>query len=249
MHRNRQNRFSFVKAASGLGALLAAVLVVTGCGGSSSLSHSKTQIARATPIQSGADVGFSSAQTGSRSRSGTAAGGASTAPASGPRNHSSSGPPRDDGVTKGSVVLGHGQASVLVRAHPTPATTKDDKTQTAVANTFNPCKLVSVSEAQSITGGAIAGSTEAPLGPTCIYSHKGAARPITMAIEALNFSQITHQLGKRQSVVVHGRKGYCGRLGTSMLFLPLPSGEVLNITAPCGVAQRFATVALSRLAA
>ena len=43
--------------------------------------------------------------------------------------------------------------------------------------------------------------------------------------------------------------GFCGQLGTQMLFMPLPSGEVLNITAPCSVAQRFASVALSRLAA
>jgi hypothetical protein len=248
MHRNPQNRFSFLKTTWSLGALFATVLAVSGCGGSSSSLSTTTQIARATPIQSGADVGVSSAQTGSVGRSGAAAQRASSAPASRRRNDSNSAP-RPDGVTKDSVVLGRGQASTRVKAHPTPTTTKDDKVQTSVANTFNPCKLVTAPEAQSITGGAIAGRTEAPLGPTCIYSRKGAARPITMAIEALNFRQITHQLGERQPVVVHGRKGYCGRLGTSMLFLPLPAGEVLNITAPCGVAQRFATVALGRLAA
>lgn len=250
MHRDPQTRFSFVKAASGLGALLAAVLVVSGCGGSSSLPHTNTQIGRPTPNQSGADVGVSSAQTANLNHAGTTARTPSEGSASNPRSGSSAGPPRDDeGVINHNAILGRGQASTLVKAHPTPATGKEDKTQTAAANTFNPCKLVTVPEARSITDGAIAGSTEAPLGPTCIYSEKGATRPITMAIEALSFNQITHQLGKRQSVVVRGRRGYCGQLGMPVLFLPLPSGEVLHIAAPCGVAQQFATVALSRLAA
>jgi hypothetical protein len=146
-------------------------------------------------------------------------------------------------------VRGPGQVSKRVQASETPATSNDDKTRTAVASTFNPCNLVSLAEAQSITGGAISGRIEAPLGPTCIYVHKGSNQQITLAIESLNFRQVTRQLAKRQSIVVNGRRGYCGRLGAQMLFVQLPAHRTLNVVAPCGVAQRFAAVALNRLAA
>jgi hypothetical protein len=108
---------------------------------------------------------------------------------------------------------------------------------------------VSLGEAQSITGGAIGRRVEAPLGPTCIYIRKGSPQRITLAIESLNFGQVIRQLAKRQAVVVNGRNGYCGRLGTQMLFVQLPANRTLHIVAPCGVARRFAATALNRLAA
>ena len=60
---------------------------------------------------------------------------------------------------------------------------------------------------------------------------------------------VAHQLGKRQRVVVNGRTAYCAKLGSQMLFVPLPAHQILHVVAPCGIAQRFATVALSHLAA
>jgi hypothetical protein len=72
---------------------------------------------------------------------------------------------------------------------------------------------------------------------------------VTLAIESMSFSQATHQMHKRSPVSINGRVGYCGRLGAQMLFLPLSQGRVLNVTAPCAQARRFATVALTHLAA
>jgi hypothetical protein len=54
---------------------------------------------------------------------------------------------------------------------------------------------------------------------------------------------------QRKAVDVSGHQAYCGKLGTQMLFVPLAGGKVLNVTAPCGVAQRLAALALPRLQA
>jgi hypothetical protein len=54
---------------------------------------------------------------------------------------------------------------------------------------------------------------------------------------------------KRQSVTVAGHAGYCGSLGRPMLDIMLTNGKVLNITAPCSLAQRLAAKALPRISA
>jgi hypothetical protein len=51
----------------------------------------------------------------------------------------------------------------------------------------------------------------------------------------------------RTRVAVAGRQAYCGTLGTPMLFVSLTGGRVLNVTAPCSIAQALAAKALSRL--
>src|SRR5205823_14122679 len=89
----------------------------------------------------------------------------------------------------GAIVGGSRQGSKVVNARPTPATSRDDTTRTALANSSNPCTLVSLAEAPSFTGGAIAGRVEAPLGPTCIYARKGSAPRFPLAIESVNFRQ------------------------------------------------------------
>jgi hypothetical protein len=108
---------------------------------------------------------------------------------------------------------------------------------------------VTLSEARSITGGTILGRAEAPLGPTCIYKYRGTPGEVTVAVEPLKLAQATHQLASRRGVVVNGRKGFCGSLGTQRLFVQLPANQTLSVVAPCGVAQRFAAAAVSRLRA
>jgi hypothetical protein len=108
---------------------------------------------------------------------------------------------------------------------------------------------VSLSEAQAITGGAITGRIDAPLGPTCIYKVGGSKGDITLAVESMSYATVTQQMTHKNSLLVQGRHAYCGRLGAQMLFVPLTGGRVLNVTAPCAIAQRFARTALSRLAA
>jgi hypothetical protein len=134
------------------------------------------------------------------------------------------------------------------KARATPATARDDQHRASAA-LFNPCKLVSLSEAQAITAGAVTSRIEAPLGPTCIYRSAASKAEITVAVESISLSQVSRQMGKRKPLSVGTRNGYCGRLGTQMLFVPLTTGRVLHITAPCAIAQQFAARALPRLAA
>lgn len=222
----------------------ATTLFLTACGGISSTHPAKSQTARATPAQSGADVGTAAVQTTTGQRTGSSRGGATAATARGrhgaPPHHAST-------VTGAGAKVTH--AGTVVAARQTPTASNDDNNQGGSAHTFNPCALVTLSEAQSITGGTVLGRAEAPLGPTCIYKHRGTPQEITLAIEGLEFAQATHHLARKQGVVVNGRKGYCGGLGTQMLFVQLPANQTLNVVAPCGVAQRFAATAVTRLRA
>jgi hypothetical protein len=108
---------------------------------------------------------------------------------------------------------------------------------------------VSLPEAATITGGAITKLIEAPLGPTCIYSGQGSSAGVTLALETESFSQATSHMTARKHVVVSGHRSVCGRLGRQMLFVPLGRYQLLNVAAPCGIAQRFAAVAVGRLSA
>lgn len=214
--------------------------ILAGCGSSSSGSPtagattSKVTPGRQTPLMSNPDTGRGRAQ------------GDHATPALGQLSTHGARPATPSGPTKpgaSAVVTG----SRVVRARPTPATSNDDKSVSA-AKPLNPCSLVRLSEARSITAGAVTGLSEAPLGPTCIY-RRGGATGITLSIETQSFREVTRHMTGRQPVVVHGHRSFCGRLGTQMLFVPLASNQLLNVTAPCGVAQRFATLALSRLSA
>jgi hypothetical protein len=114
---------------------------------------------------------------------------------------------------------------------------------------FNPCTLVRRPEAEAILRGPIASVVEAPLGPTCIYTLAASKKDITVAVEEVGIAQARNQMRKPNVVHVRGRQAYCGRLGNPMLFAPVADGRVLNVTAPCAVARRFAAVALGRLGA
>jgi hypothetical protein len=145
--------------------------------------------------------------------------------------------------------IGQAQAQVTTQnARPQPGTTNEGHGTTG-PKLLHPCSLVSISQADAITGGAVIGRVEATLGPTCIYRLGSGQSDVTLAIESMSFSQVARQMKKRSSVVVGGRRGYCGTLGTQMLFLPLPRGRILNVTAPCAQAQRFAAAALIHIAA
>lgn len=235
--------------------VLAAALA--GCGGSSSTSHTAsqpsnatTQTARPTPAQSNPDAGGATAATGNSSRH--AITGKSRTIAAAP-----AAAPSQSGAASGGIgrTQAHDRTAIhtgsahVQTARPTPATSKDDNS-TAAVGPPDPCKLVSLSEAQAITGGAVTSRIEAPLGPTCIYKQSGShAATITLAVESMNFSAATQHLEKRRPLVVRSRQAYCGQLGSQLLVVRLGGTQLLNITAPCGIAQRFAALALSHLSA
>lgn len=205
--------------------------VLTGCGSSSSNrpAASTTQPARETPLMSNPDTGGAQ-QQGAHPK---AALGQLPARASHPRVRADK---------------ARSAAAQVVQARQTPDSSNDDESSTG-AKPLNPCKLVNLSEAQTITGGAITKATEAPLGPTCVYSGRKSTSGITLAVETENFSQVTRHLSARKHVIVNGHRSMCGRLGSQMLFVPLGRYQLLNVTAPCAIAQRFAAAAVTRLSA
>jgi hypothetical protein len=138
-------------------------------------------------------------------------------------------------------------AGQVQRARATPGVGQDDNVTTG-SGVLNPCTLVSMSEAEAITGGSVRSRVEAPLGPTCVYK-LNTRRYITMTIETVNASRTTRQLRKPRSLTIAGHRAYCAKLGAEMLFVPLSNDQLLNITAPCQVAQRLAAKALDRLPA
>jgi hypothetical protein len=210
-------------------AAVCTALALAGCGGAAPASSGTTvtHAARPTPAHSNPDIGDEGSQVNP-----------SRAPAPGSR--------------KVNTVGRHAQVSRIragrrvQSARPTPSSSNDDVSATG-AKPINPCSLVSTAEAKTITGGAITQRVEAPLGPTCIYRGTGAKANITLAVELQSFSQITRTMRGGRAVTLNSRRAYCGRLGAQMLFVRLPAGQVLNVTAPCTIARRFAAVALEHL--
>jgi hypothetical protein len=116
------------------------------------------------------------------------------------------------------------------------------------ASVLSPCTLVTRSEAQAILGQPIAGLEKAVQGPTCIYHQRHTKRLITVALQRGVRLTAAQQHGRQVvRVNLHGRKGYCLKQGTLMMLVPLGDGQVLNVSAACPIAARFATKALARL--
>lgn len=155
-------------------------------------------------------------------------------------------------ITRARLGIKHGQRSCrrvrYKKARPTGGTSDNDASTTGPPS-LNPCTLVSIGQAKAITGGTVSGSFEAPLGPTCVYKAGRPRTDITIDIESVSLAQAASHMTKRKQLTVSGHRAYCGTLGSQMLFVPLPGGKLLHVTAPCGVAQQFATLALGRLAA
>ena len=231
---------------AGAAALSAAALALAGCGGSSSTpTQSTAQVtksvasqpaSRQTPAHSNPDVGSAGSQVTSSKH--TAPGADNVNP-----NGAARGKASDERVARGGDHVGH--AGTVQKAHHGPSTSDDNP---VAVTSINPCTLVTFAEARTITGGVI-GATEAPLGPTCIYKRTNTKSNITLAVELQSFAQVTKHMQRRKSVTIGDRQAYCGTLGSKMLFVPLPSGQVLNVTAPCSVAKQFAALALQRLKA
>lgn len=113
----------------------------------------------------------------------------------------------------------------------------------------NPCTLVSQSQARAIIGKPVGPPSEAPQGPTCIYTPRGAKSVITLAVESMSSSRVKPQaqLHNRRSVNIGRHIAYCGMLGGSMLIVPLRGSSFLVVTAACPVATGFAAIALGHM--
>lgn len=111
----------------------------------------------------------------------------------------------------------------------------------------DPCELVSRAQAEAVLGRAIAPPQEAPLGPTCIYQPLGAKSFVTVAFAGIDLAQVRDEVHHLTRVNVDGHTGYCGVYGQPTTFVPVASGKLLSVTAPCGIGRLFAARALLRL--
>jgi len=250
----------------GVCAVLGAV-ALTGCGGSGQTNAAQSSVqapsrvgptssssvsshvtgARAakTPAASNPDVGSAAPQTSHRSRGSHHAAGASHTDAAAGGSHT-------DAAASAGLGAAHGTARIVKSGgHQKARLVSDinDDNTGASTHQLNPCSLVTMSQAQAFAGTAISSRFEAPQGPTCIYRPAKAANEITLAVESIAAAQVTSHLSQRQKVTVAGRTAYCGKLGRQLLVVPLSSGQLLSISAPCSVARQFAEAALGRLAA
>jgi hypothetical protein len=140
--------------------------------------------------------------------------------------------------------------TTVQQAVATPSTNEPEEPTGQGAPPFNPCSLVTTAQAASITGASPVSSSEAPQGPTCIYTIPGASASkseITLTVELTNFNQVVSQMGTATSSTIGGMQAYCGTLQRPMMFVRLPKGVALHITAPCNQATRFAADAVSAL--
>ena len=143
----------------------------------------------------------------------------------------------------------HVTATGPVKARPPQPGAIDDEVNASGAKTLNPCTLVSRSEAAAILRKSIGKPVDAPQGPTCIYTPKGARSLVTLSVEATDFSKVQpqSQLRNRISVRVDGHTAYCGLAGSPTMIVPLTTGRFLVVTAPCPLAASFASKALGRI--
>lgn len=127
----------------------------------------------------------------------------------------------------------------------------DDEVSATGAKTLDPCSLVSRAQAQAILGKPVGQPVDAPQGPTCVYTPRGAKTIVTLAVIATDFSTLRPQahLRDRMSVTVSGRAAYCGVAGAPTMIVPLAPGRFLTVTAPCPIAASFAAKALSHIRA
>lgn len=229
-HQPKTTILLLVTAALAAGAL-------AGCGGSSgSTAAGTTQKARLTPSESNPDVGTTNRTSNDSSGASTHA-----RPSSG--HHASTSGLRHSGPT----IRGRSRNERTQKGRTSSLEeNEDNKTLDHLAN---PCRLVSASQAGSILGEPTVRPVEAPLGPTCIYQPKASKANVTLSVQSVAMGPATLHLAHRQTVPLQGHKGVCGKLGTQMLYVPLSDGQVLNVTAPCSVAVKFASIALGRLGA
>jgi hypothetical protein len=118
---------------------------------------------------------------------------------------------------------------------------------TASSAAKNPCSLVTAKQIRTIEARKVTKVSEAPLGPTCIYSLKGTKAEVTIVIEARKFNQAIATLQSRKSRTILHHHGYCGQAGHPVLLVSLPHSKVLGITANCAAAVRIAKIAIRRL--
>jgi hypothetical protein len=127
----------------------------------------------------------------------------------------------------------------------TAAKGSGEPTSKVTAST-NPCTFVPARNATAIFHAKVK-ETEAPLGPTCIFTVKGKKASDTLAVEVVNITQTVRKMKHVSKFKLTGHQGYCGDLGTAQLFVKLRDHEVLAVHAPCKTGKALAGVAIRHI--
>jgi hypothetical protein len=127
---------------------------------------------------------------------------------------------------------------------PNPATTRQARTSGPLG--IDPCTLVTRSEAQAVVG-SVSRPQLGLQGPTCIYQARHVKQPITLSLQRLSLSQVARLASDIHRTSVSGRKAMCMNYGGLRLLVPLSSGSVLTVGAPCKIAEDLAATALRRV--
>lgn len=128
-----------------------------------------------------------------------------------------------------------------------PEGEENDEVSPTGAGPVKPCSFVPKDEASSILGAPVQATTEVQ-GPTCIYETPGAKQMMTLVVERISLPSLRSHASAATRVAVAGRVGWCLRYQSTSLVVPLPEGNVLNVTGPCDAATRFAARAIPRIA-
>ena len=188
------------------------------------------------PAATGASNGSGGSATGAPSGSGGSATGA-------PSGSGGSA----EGASASPVVVSGAELEAAVRRRKAAAANQKEPAGSAAARSFNPCTLVTRSEAEAILAHRIGKPSLAPLGPSCIYRVPASKTTVTVAVQATSFSALKSRLKKTQRKTVHGRTATCGVYGQPTTIVALSRGRVLTVAATCPVGFRFAAKALTRL--
>jgi hypothetical protein len=123
----------------------------------------------------------------------------------------------------------------------------EDRPSTAGPLGVNPCTLVTRSEAQAIVGAQVSKPQLGYQGPTCIFQSRRLKQTITVAVQRMSLPAVTRRGRNVVRTNVSGRQAVCLNYGGLKLMVPVTSGAVLTVGAPCQIATRMAVTALRRL--
>lgn len=131
------------------------------------------------------------------------------------------------------------------RAFNRPTGTESNETG---ARPVHPCLILRAADVTRVTHVRVLGTTEAPIGPTCIYRLAQDHMMFTFAVENLTLGTTAGPASPHRLTAVGRHRAYCRTTGRPTLLVALPGARVLSVQAPCAKAAGLAAAALRRLA-
>jgi hypothetical protein len=123
-----------------------------------------------------------------------------------------------------------------------------EQTKPSKSNFLNPCRLISRAAAESVFHTRFLASTEAPMGPSCVYASAHHGPYMSVVVDPTAFSKLPKHMSSLRKFSGARWQGYCGGTkGASVLYVRFNANEVLHITGPCLTVAKLVPGALTRL--